>query len=394
TLDSGWDFYSSPALSPDGMRLAWLSWRHPYMPWISTFLQVAELDPEGALKNRQTIAGGEQVSLLQPRWSPDGTLFFISDKTDFWNLHRWNGSTVEAVLPRDAEFGAPQWQFAASTYAFVSRETMIYSFTRNGMWFLGRLELPTLSARDYPTEFASVSGVRAAGGAVVMRCSTPTSAAAIATFDIEAGKIEEIKYSVPPESYQKFQPYFSAPQSIRFPTDGRETAYGFYYPAQNPDWQAETSEKPPLIVKSHGGPTPAAPPGRDLSPPVWTRPRVCGARRELSRQQRLRPQVPRQAQRPVGRGRCSGLHRGREVPGGSRRRRCRKAHRHRRQRRRLHHAVRAHVPSRFRRRRELLWRERSRCARGRDPQVRIALSRLAHRALSARPRALPPPVAP
>ena len=270
TLDSGWDFYSSPALSPDGKRLAWLSWRHPSMPWISTFLQVAELDSAGAVKNLQTIAGGDQVSLLQPQWSPDGTVFFISDETDFWNLYRWSGSTAEAVLPRDAEFGAPQWVFAASTYAFFSRETMIYSFTRDGRWFLGRLELPTLSARDYSTEFASISGVRAAGGTVVMRCSTPASAAAIATFDIETGKIEAIKYSVPPESYQKFQPYFSAPQSIRFPTDGSETAYGFYYPAHNPDWQEEPSEKPPLIVKSHGGPTSAATAGLDLSLQFWT----------------------------------------------------------------------------------------------------------------------------
>jgi dipeptidyl aminopeptidase/acylaminoacyl peptidase len=270
TLDSGWDFYSSPALSPDGKGLAWLSWRHPYMPWISTFLQVAELDAAGAVKSRRTVAGGEQVSIVQPQWSPDGTLFFISDKTDFWNLYRWNGWAAEAVLPRDTEFGAPQWQFAASTYAFVSRGTLIYSFTRNGMWLLGRLELPTLSARDYPTEFASISGLRAAGGTVVMRCSSPSSAAAIATFDIETGKIDPIKYSVPPQSYQKFQPYLSAPQSIRFPTEGGDTAYGFYYPAHNPDWQAGASEKPPLIVKSHGGPTSAATAGLDLSLQFWT----------------------------------------------------------------------------------------------------------------------------
>src|SRR6266516_5091194 len=271
TLDSGWDFYSSPALSPDGNRLAWLSWRHPYMPWISTYLHVADFDATGALSsNRNTIAGGEKVSIVQPQWSPDGRLFFLSDATDFWNLYRCNGSSAEAVLPREAEFGAPQWQFGASTYAFVSAETMIYSFTRNGMWFLGRLDLPTLTASDYPAEFASIAGLRAAGKIVVMRCSTASSPLAIATLDIERGDVKPIQYSIPPASYEQFKPYFSVPQSIRFPTDGGETAHGFFYAPHNPDWQAAASEKPPLIVKSHGGPTAATAAGLDLALQFWT----------------------------------------------------------------------------------------------------------------------------
>ena len=43
-LVSGNDFYSSPRLSPDGSRLAWLTWNHPNMPWDGTELWVGKLD--------------------------------------------------------------------------------------------------------------------------------------------------------------------------------------------------------------------------------------------------------------------------------------------------------------------------------------------------------------
>jgi dipeptidyl aminopeptidase/acylaminoacyl peptidase len=138
------------------------------------------------------------------------------------------------------------------------------------MWFLGRLDLPSLEATDYPAELASIAGVRAAANTVALRCSTPRSPAAIATLDIDSGTINPIKHSIPPASYEQFQRYFSAPRSIQFPTDGGETAYGFFYPEQNPDWQAAASERPPLIVKSHGGPTSATTAGLDLSLQYWT----------------------------------------------------------------------------------------------------------------------------
>ena len=49
SLPPGYDFYSTPRLSPDGTRLAWLSWRHPAMPWDATELWVADVDANGTL---------------------------------------------------------------------------------------------------------------------------------------------------------------------------------------------------------------------------------------------------------------------------------------------------------------------------------------------------------
>jgi dipeptidyl aminopeptidase/acylaminoacyl peptidase len=271
TLDAGWDFYSSPALSPDGSKLAWLSWRHPNMPWTSTYLNVAEFDQAGALKNKQTIQGSDTESLFQPQWSPDGTLYFVSDCSQFWNLYRWTGSKVKTVLLRQAEFGIPQWQFAQSTYAFVSASTIVYSCNTNGQWRLGRLDLSTGAATDYHNEFSVLFDVRAAANTIVVGYSSAKQPTTIATVDINTGTPSPVQYSLPPAIFEKFQQHhFSEPESIQFTTSSGDTAYGFFYPPKNDDWKAPDGEKPPLLVMSHGGPTSATNSGLRLSVQFWT----------------------------------------------------------------------------------------------------------------------------
>ena len=61
-LASGHDFYSSPRLSPDGNRLAWLAWDHPNMPWTASTLYLVALDDDGV-----PTAGGTEVSFVPTR---------------------------------------------------------------------------------------------------------------------------------------------------------------------------------------------------------------------------------------------------------------------------------------------------------------------------------------
>src|SRR5882672_3216295 len=90
TITGGADFYSSPRLNPEGSRLAWLQWNHPNMPWDGTELWVADVSDTGSLYNAQKVAGGLTESIFQPEWSPSGQLYFIGDRTGWWNLYRWN----------------------------------------------------------------------------------------------------------------------------------------------------------------------------------------------------------------------------------------------------------------------------------------------------------------
>ena len=142
-LISGNDFYSSPRLNPDGNRLAWLTWNHPNMPWDGTELWVAELTPDGTLEDPVLIAGGMDESIFQPEWSPDGQLYFVSDRTGWWNLYCWQAGRVEALLPMQAEFGSPQWGFGMAFYGFESSNRLLCIYIKQGEAFLGRLDTKT-----------------------------------------------------------------------------------------------------------------------------------------------------------------------------------------------------------------------------------------------------------
>src|SRR5664280_579902 len=86
-IAGGHDFYGAPRLSPDGRRLAWLSWDHPQMPWDGTERWGADLAAAGKLAAERRVAGGPTESVLQPDWSPGGRLHFVSDSSGWWNLY-------------------------------------------------------------------------------------------------------------------------------------------------------------------------------------------------------------------------------------------------------------------------------------------------------------------
>src|SRR5437764_6241526 len=128
-LVSGRDFYSSPRISPDGSRLAWLAWNHPNMPWDGCELRIGKFDDGGAIVDQRLIAGGPRESIFQPDWSPDGVWHFVSDRTGWWNIYRASEhGSVESICEIAAEFGVPQWIFGLSTYAFESAEKIVCTF--------------------------------------------------------------------------------------------------------------------------------------------------------------------------------------------------------------------------------------------------------------------------
>ncbi len=267
TLASGNDFYSSPKLSPDGSRLAWTTWNHPNMPWDGSELWVAELDRDGRATSSRKVAGGESESVLQPEWSPHGELYFVSDRSGWWNLYRARGEVHEPLCPRPAEFGAPQWVFGMRFYAFTSSEEMICLYSEPGGTKLGRIDLGAGSMHQVELLYTSLHNVQASGRKAAFFAGSATLAERVLMIDLDTGAQEVVKVSNPAHVDSG---NLSIPKAIEFPTEGGLTAHASYYPPKNHDYEASPGEKPPLVVHCHGGPTGSAGPTYAFEYQYWT----------------------------------------------------------------------------------------------------------------------------
>jgi dipeptidyl aminopeptidase/acylaminoacyl peptidase len=267
-LIEGSDFYSSPRVSPDRTQLAWLTWSHPNMPWDGCELWVGEFGEDGSLTSTRWVAGGAAESIFQPEWSPDGVLYFASDTNGWWNLHRISSDgEIESVHQAKGELGMPQWVLGMSSYAFISAEQIACSHVEQGVSTFGIVDTRTGKLTTVDCPFTDIQYVRAHDGEVTFRGGSPTDVLSIVKYNVESGAFETLRRSNELEIYPR---YFSVPRAIEFPTEGGLTAHGFFYPPQNPDFRAPENEKPPLIVKSHGGPTAAASTALSLSIQYWT----------------------------------------------------------------------------------------------------------------------------
>jgi len=272
TLVSGSDFYAAPRLSPDGKHLAWLTWQHPQMPWDGTQLWVAPVEANGSLGEARCLAGGAEEAIAAPTWSPDGWLYFVSDRSNWWNLYRANDLTGktdngEPLFPLPAEFAEPHWVFGLQPYVFESPESILCTYNQNGRSYLARLDIPAKHLQPLELPFTSISSLCLQNGQAYFVGGSPTEPAQLVQLDLATAQTTVLKQA----SDLSIDPgYLTTPQAIAFPTDGGQTAYAWFYLPQNREFQASAGERPPLLVRSHGGPTAAASATFNLRYQYWT----------------------------------------------------------------------------------------------------------------------------
>ncbi len=251
-IAQGYDFYSSPRMSPDGRSLAYYCWNLPNMPWDGSELFIAQLHSDGTIEKSRRVAGGENESIARLAWGPDGSLYFVSDQTGWWNLYREKKGKVEALCPMEAEFASPQWVFGQSNFDFWGKDKIACIYSQNGMDHLGILSLSSGKLEKVELPFCYIPSISVSGDHCYLLAGAPNLPQSLIKYDFKEKKWEIVKQS----SKVPFSDSFiSHPKAIEYRTENGLTAHAFYYPPTNPNFKGMPGELPPLVVHAHGGPT-------------------------------------------------------------------------------------------------------------------------------------------
>jgi dipeptidyl aminopeptidase/acylaminoacyl peptidase len=266
TLVSGGDFYASVRLDVDGQRLCWVTWSHPNMPWNGAELWIADLAEDGSVTGGKQIAGGDGESVVQPEWAQDGALWFLSDRSGWWNLYRYTrAGDVEPVYSIEADCCRPPWQLGTQSYGLVDVGAALCVVRRQGI-----VELALIGPARYEklsAPYVDYGDVDTAGGKAIVVAAEATRPPSIV--EVDASSLRHMP-RFRDQSADLDQRYMSSAEMTAFPTTGDATAYAYLYRPRNPMFTSLEGEKPPLLVRVHGGPTSAASPAYSLAVQFWT----------------------------------------------------------------------------------------------------------------------------
>lgn len=261
TLFEGTDFVSSPQLSPGGNSVAFITWIHPNMPWDDTQLRVVNFTESGDVESAVEVPQTGNVSIRNPQYAKDGTLYFIADFDNWWTLYRVSGgvdqqSKPQKVLDENVEL---------KSFGIENTRHVVIAYSKDGEDQIARVNLDSGEMTNIGQKFSSANSISVANETVYFSASTPSSGNAI--YQLNGNSYEKIYQPNGPVIEEDF---LSVPHAIEFPTGNNEIAYGFYYPPQNKDYMGAEDTLPPLIVKVHGGPVGAT--NSSLNPGIqfWT----------------------------------------------------------------------------------------------------------------------------
>lgn len=260
----GQDFYANPRLSPDGQRLAYLCWDHPYMPWDAAQLIVGTLDPGGAIEREEVIAGGGGSSAGNPVWAADNSLYFTWDLNGWWQLWTRGSAGPRAVGPDDADYGVPGLNHPDFD---VDERSIIAVQHVRGRSRLVLIDRATGQSNELAAPGTHLRAPRFVPGGIALLAGSATDL--LGLWVMPEGEPARKARGHTPAGLDRSM--LTEPETIRVTArDGAEVAAHLYLPTDG----GRTSL--PTLVHVHGGPVGANPPVLMLgmyslaAPSYWT----------------------------------------------------------------------------------------------------------------------------
>lgn len=271
SVEIGHDFVTSAQVSPDGAWLAYITWDHPQMPWQASQLWLRQMESAVAFGQPRLVAGDNHTSVTQPRWSPAGDLYWIDDRTEWWNFYRLPHKSLaegkgSALLPMAADFAPPHWVCRQSSYGFLDDDRLLVSYTQGGLWHLAFLTKHLDNWHLSPSLLHDCNAVQ------TVTCSGTNTAVLGAGTHLAQGLwlFDGAQFQLAAKQVPLAEDDVAQARPVDFPTTGGQTAHGFFYAPQNARYVGPVGERPPLIVIGHGGPTAASDASLNLKIQFWT----------------------------------------------------------------------------------------------------------------------------
>ncbi len=259
------------ALNSKNKKLAWIEWQNTSMPWDLNELKLAKYDDNGHLKNiinfnREYFKCKEKISFFNPIWSDKGDLLVAEDSSGWWNITQiqTDNDNKSIIITQNkwtiqSDVAFPQWVLGMSSFSCV-RDDVIGTFAKDGVWILALFKKNgSIQIIDQP--FIDFSGLHSDQNRLVAIASSSVKSEGI--FEID---LFDRSWDHTPASLINLDTLeISVGESFWFVGSNEKNVHAWYYPPTN-----KKTSLPPLLVKSHSGPTGIARCGLDMEVQFWT----------------------------------------------------------------------------------------------------------------------------
>jgi len=270
-LYSSKGFLGYLALNSKDRKLAWVEWKETSMPWDVNELKLAKLDDMENIKeivtfNNEYFKFKEKISFFNPIWSDKGELYVAEDSSGWWNITqiKTDSDNKSITISQNkwtiqAEIAFPQWVLGMSSFSCIG-DDVVGVFAKDGIWRLALFEKNgSIQIIDQP--FIDFSGLHSYEHRLVAIASSSLISEGILEIDLFDKSWDHTSASL----FRLDPSKISLGESFWFIGSNEEKAHAWYYPPSDSDILL-----PPLLVKSHSGPTGMARCGLDLEVQFWT----------------------------------------------------------------------------------------------------------------------------